>query len=81
MNENMDVSTYREVYEKILDLTMDAESFNLFEAITEEEVEKAKWFAAMLETLADVPLRRVQHIFKQKKIKFDCVEFLKQYAD
>ena len=66
----MDIAKYREIYEAILELTMDAES------ITEEDVDKCKWIACMLEALTDVPARKAAYVFQKKGINFKAVEFL-----
>ena len=75
---SMKLEGYQEIYDLILTIADDADGFGLFENITDEDVEKCKWIAAILEVLNDVPLRRMEHIFKYKKIDFDSEEFLEE---
>ena len=75
---SMKLEGYQEIYDLILTIADDADGFGLFENITDEDVEKCKWIAAILEVLNDVPLRRMEHIFKYKKIEFDSEEFLEE---
>ena len=75
MVERMTVADYKEIYEKILDLSFDAEGFGLFKHITDEDAEKCLWIAAILETLKDVPLSRMEHIFRQRSMTYDSKKF------
>ena len=75
---SMKLEGYQEIYDLILTIADDADGFGLFENITDEDVEKCKWIAAILEVMNDVPLRRMEHIFKYKKIEFDSEEFLEE---
>ncbi|MCF2595307.1 hypothetical protein [Pseudoflavonifractor phocaeensis] len=78
----MTVSDYKKIHDMIIALSIDADGYGLFDRISEEDVEKCKWIAAILETLNDVPLSRVEHIFEQKEIEFDYEEFwCKNYND
>lgn len=66
----MTVEEYKKLYDKIVSLSIDAESFGLggeFDAITDEDFEKCKYIAAMYACLSDVPVRRANFIFKQKE--------------
>ena len=71
---NMTVAEYKEIYEAIVSLSVDADGYGLFESISEEDVEKCKWIAAICEVLNDVP--RKEHIFKYRKVDFDYIEFI-----
>ena len=73
--DEMKLEDYKAIYEAIVSLSCDADGFGLYDGITTEDVEKCKWIAAILETLNDVPLSRVEHIFEQKDIEFDYEEF------
>ena len=75
---SISVETYKAVYETIVSLAGDADRFGLFKNITEENVEKCKWLAAIMDVIDDVPRRRVEHIFKYKKIKFDSCDFIEE---
>ena len=59
MFERMTIADYKEIYEKILHLSFDADGFGLFKHITDEDVEKCIWIAAILDVLNDVPLGRM----------------------
>ena len=72
--DNMTVAEYKETYEAIVSLSVDADGYGLFENISEEDVEKCKWIAAICEVLNDVP--RKEHIFKYRKVDFDYIEFI-----
>ena len=69
---------YKAIYEAIVNLSCDADGFGLYDTITEEDVEKCKWIAAIFNVMGDVPRRRVNHIFQQKQIRFDCEQFLEE---
>ena len=73
---SISVAAYKAVYENIVSLSIDADGYGLFENITDEDVEKCKWLAAIIDVIDDVPRRRVEHIFKYKKIEFDYSDFL-----
>ena len=73
---SLTVDGYREIYDAILTLADDADSYGLFKRITSEDIQKCKWIAAILEVLNDVPQRRMEHVFKYKKISFDYLEFI-----
>lgn len=74
--DNMTVAEYKEIYEAIVSLSVDADGYGLFENISEEDVEKCKWIAAICEVLNDVPRSRKEHIFKYRKVDFDYIEFI-----
>ena len=78
MFERMTVADYKEIYEKLLHLSFDADGFGLFVHISDEDAEKCIWIAAMLDVLNDVPLSRMEHTFKQKKMTFDWDKFWKE---
>ncbi len=67
---------YEAIYDAIVALSCDADGYGLFEHITEEDVEKCKWIAAIMKVLNDVPRSRVEHVFKYKNIESDDDEFL-----
>ena len=74
--DNMTIAEYKENYEAIVSLSVDADGYGLFESISEEDVEKCKWIAAICEVLNDVPRSRMEHIFQQRKVDFDYIEFI-----
>ena len=74
----MSVNDYKELFEEVVKMTNDADGFGLFDQISEEDVEKAKWIACIIDCLNDVPLTRVEHIFEQKNIEFDVEEFYEE---
>jgi hypothetical protein len=41
MFDQMSVANYKELYEKVLELSFDADGFGLFEDISDEDAEKA----------------------------------------
>ena len=41
------VEGYKEIYEAIVALSCDADGYGLFKHITDEDVEKCKWIAAI----------------------------------
>ena len=73
---NMTVAEYKEIYEAIVSLSVDAAGYGLFENISEEDVEKCKWIASICEVLNDAPRSRKEHIFKYRKVDFDYIEFI-----
>mgnify|MGYP002518780278 CR=1 FL=1 len=73
--------TAEELYEKVLELSFDADGFGLFKNISDEDAEKALWIAAILEVLNDVPVRRMNHIFHQRNMKYDWEQFLNKYYE
>ena len=62
MNE-MNLNEYKALYDEVVRMSIDADGFGLFDEINEEDIEKAKWIACIIECMNDVPLRRVKHIF------------------
>ena len=74
--DSLTVDGYEAICDAVLALANDADGFGLFDAITPEDIQKCKWIAAILEVLNDVPQRRMEHIFKYKKISFDYLEFI-----
>lgn len=76
--DNMTVAEYKEIYEAIVSLSVDADGYGLFESISNEDVEKCKWIAAICEILDDVPRSRMEHIFKYRKVNFDYIDFIEE---
>lgn len=76
--DNMTAAEYKEIYEAIVSLSVDADGYGLFENIYEEDVEKCKWIAAIWEVLNDVPRSRMEHIFQQRKVDFDYMNFIEE---
>ena len=74
--DDMTLDDYKAIYDAIVSLSCDADGYGLYDDITNEDVEKCKWIAAICEVLDDVPVRRVKHIFEHKKVDFDCQQFL-----
>ena len=68
------IEDYKRVYDEVVSLSLDADGFGLFEEISEEDIERAKWFYMIIEVLNDVPLDRVKHVFEQKGLDPDAVE-------
>ena len=75
---SLSVDGYREIYDAILTLADDADSYGLFKRITSEDIQKCKWIAAIFEVLNDVPRRQMKHVFKCQKISFDYLEFFEE---
>ena len=76
--DDMTLDDYKAIYEAIVSLSCDADGYGLYDNITNEDVEKCKWIAAIFNVLGDVPRRRVNHIFQHKEIRFDCERFLEE---
>lgn len=74
----MMLENYKAIYEAIVSLSCDADGYGLCEDITEADIEKCKWIAAICEVLEDVPKRRVRHIFTYKNVVFDREQFLEE---
>lgn len=74
----MKVEGYKAIYEAVTTLSMDADGYGLFDSITDEDVEKCKWIAAIYEVLDDVPMRRVKHIFNYRNVDFDRSDFVEE---
>ncbi len=72
--ERTPIDMYKRVYDDIVELSIDADAFSLLDCISEEDIEKAKWFYMILDCLTDVPLRRVNLVFKQKGLNPDQVK-------
>ena len=78
----MTLAKYKQVFSDIITIAGDAEGFGLCnDTITDEDIEKCKYIAAMLETLKDVPERRVNWIFNMKNIVFDSDEIYDSLDD
>ncbi len=78
IDDCMKVETYKEVYKLLVSISCDADGYGLFDKITEEDIEKCKWIYCMYEVMTDVPLSRMNHVFKYKKINFDRYAFLEE---
>lgn len=74
----MTIADYKAIYEAIVSLSVDADGYGLFESISNEDVEKCKWIAAICEVLDDVPRSRMEHIFKYRKVDFDYIDFIEE---
>ena len=74
----MTIADYKAIYEAIVSLSVDADGYGLFESISNENVEKCKWIAAICEVLDDVPRSRMEHIFKYRKVDFDYIDFIEE---
>ena len=64
----MTIKEYQNIYDSIIELAEDADGFGLFNFISDGDVEKCMYIAAILDTLNDVPATRKEHIFKHKRI-------------
>ena len=78
VDDSLSVETYKSIYDAIVALSVDADGYGLFENISDENVEKCKWIAAICEVLDDVPRRRMEHIFKYCKVDFDYIDFIEE---
>ena len=74
----MTIADYKAIYEAIVSLSVDADGYGLFESISNEDVEKCKWIAAICEILDDVPRSRMEHIFKYRKVNFEYIDFIEE---
>lgn len=74
----MTIADYKAIYEAIVSLSVDADGYGLFESISNEDVEKCKWIAAICGVLDDVPRSRMEHIFKYRKVDFDYIDFIEE---
>jgi len=72
----LSIEGYKAIYDAIVTLSVDADSYGLFDDISDEDVEKCRWIAAIYEVLDDVPKRRMEHIFRHRKVEFNYSEFL-----
>ena len=78
VDDSLSVETYKSIYDAIVALSVDADGYGLFENISDEDVKKCKWIAAIREVLDDVPRRRMEHIFKFRKVDFDYIDFIEE---
>ena len=51
--KRMTVNDYKALFEEVVKMTNDADGFGLFDQISEEDVEKAKWIACIMDCLND----------------------------
>jgi hypothetical protein len=71
----LNIEEYKKIHDSIISLSVDADSYGLSdEDISDEDVQKCMYIAAIYETLNDVPASRVKHIFAHKGITEDDVE-------
>ena len=78
--DDMTIESYKAILDAVISLSCDADGYGLFEHISDEDVEKCKWIAAICEVMDDVPKRRMEHIFKYREVKFDFGKFLEEYV-
>ena len=76
--DSLKVEAYTAIYDAIVSLSCDADGYGLFDDITDEDIQKCKWIAAIHEALSDVPMSKAEIMFKRKKIKFDYCEFMNE---
>ena len=72
------VESYKAIYEAVVSMSIDADGYGLFDSISDEDLEKCKWIAAINEVLEDVPMRRVKHIFNYRNVVFNSDDFLEE---
>lgn len=72
------LTDYKELYNKLLDMSYDVEEFRSMRNLTSEEVEKLKFILAMDSVLSDVPLRKAKYYFETTKQQFNYDEILEQ---
>ena len=72
----MNLSSYKRLPDKVLEISEDMDGVTIFGNTTEEDIEKCKCIAAIIEVLEDVPKSKMEVMFKHKKIKFDYIEFI-----
>ena len=75
------IEDYKTIFETIVSLSVDADSYGLFDMISNEDVEKCKWIAAIYEILDDVPRRRMKHIFEYRNVEFNYSDFVEENLD
>lgn len=72
----MNLSDYQQLYDAVLGLSFDMDGVRIFTGTTEDDIEKCKIVAAILEVLNDVPKAKTEIMFKHRKIKFNYIEFI-----
>ena len=77
-SREMKVESYKAIYEAVVSMSIDADGYGLFDSISDEDLEKCKWIAAINEVLEDVPMRRVKHIFNYRNVVFNSDDFLEE---
>ena len=68
----LSIEGYKAIYDAIVTLSVDADGYGLFDNISDEDVEKCRWIAAIYEVLDDVPKRRMEHIFRHRKVEWNA---------
>ena len=64
---------YNEVYLVVVDAAKDARRFDTSK---EEDIEKCKWIAAMVDVLFDVPMHKACEVLHLNNVKFNYKEFI-----
>ena len=77
-SREMKVESYKAIYKAVVSMSIDADGYGLFDSISDEDLEKCKWIAAINEVLEDVPMRRVKHIFNYRNVVFNSDDFLEE---
>ena len=72
----MNIKNYKKLYEEILEMSYDMEEVSVYCNPTDENIEKCKWIAAILEVLNDVPKSQMECMFEYKDIAFDYIKFM-----
>ena len=72
------LTDYKELYNKLLDMSYDVEEFHSMRNLTDEEVKKLKYIMAMHLILSDVPLRKAEYYFHITNQQFNYDEILDQ---
>ena len=71
----MDLLSCEIAYYSMHNMVPDADGFGLFDRISEKDVEKCKWIAAIYEVMAEVVEKYVNPIFNELNIQYDWEEF------
>ena len=75
----METKDYKKLYEAIVDMSEDLDGVGEIREISEEDIEKAKWIACILDCITFLPRYRMKFIFNQKDIVFNRDDFLYEY--
>jgi len=70
--------SYNEVYRHVVDIAKDVKRFD---TTKNEDVEKCKWIAAMVDVFFDVPMHNAVNTLHLNNIQFDSKNFLSERKD
>ena len=76
---NMDILLYAMVYEGICTISRDADDFDVYGQISDEEVEKCEWISAIYKVMDDILQKHVNPALHDAGMEYNWFDFYNNY--